>query len=378
MQKIIIIGSAFPLRGGGITTFNERMAAEFQQKGQEVIIYSFSLQYPSIFFPGKSQYDNRPAPKNILIKSVINSINPLNWIKVGNQIAKENASLVIIRYWIPFMSPALGTIARIVQKKSQAKIICIADNVIPHEKRMADKMLTRYFISPINGFITMSNKVTRDLMRFKPTVPFKQIIHPLYDNFGNKIDKKEARKYLNIDPDAKIVLFFGFIREYKGLDLLLEAMAFNEVKKQSVQLVVAGEFYHNKDIYLHIIQQLGIGSNVRIVDDFIPDDLVKYYCCAADVIAQPYKKATQSGVTPLAYHFEIPMIVTNVGGLPEMVKDGESGLICEPNGHSIAEHICEFFNKEEGYFLPALKSEKEKFSWTSFVSSVMTLYNEIK
>jgi len=215
-------------------------------------------------------------------------------------------------------------------------------------------------------------------MQFKPTVPFKQIIHPLYDNFGNKIDKLEARKYLNIDPNAKIVLFFGFIREYKGLDLLLEAMAFNEVKKQSIQLVIAGEFYHNKDIYLHIIQQLGIGSNVRIVDDFIPDDLVKYYCCAADVIAQPYKKATQSGVTPLAYHFEIPMIVTNVGGLPEMVKDGESGLICEPNGHSIAEHICEFFNKKEGYFLPALKSEKEKFSWTSFVSSVMTLYNEIK
>lgn len=378
MQKIIIIGSAFPLRGGGITTFNERLAAEFQQLGHEVIIYSFSLQYPSFLFPGKSQYANRPEPKNIKIKSVINSVNPLNWIKVGNQIAQEKPSLVLIRYWLPFMSPALGTIARVIRRKKNTKIVCIADNIIPHEKRIADKILTKYFILPIDGFITMSNKVTQDLLQFNSHANYKQVVHPLYDNFGKIIDKREARKYLKIEPNIKLVLFFGFIREYKGLDLLLDAMDTDDVKKQSIQLIVAGEFYQNKDVYLDQINQKGISSQVRIIDDFIPDDMVRYYCCAADVIVQPYKKATQSGVTPLAYHFEVPMIVTKVGGLPEMVKDGESGLVCEPNSQSIAEHISEFFNKGVDYFLPGLKAEKEKFSWSSFVSSIMTLNNEIK
>jgi glycosyltransferase involved in cell wall biosynthesis len=378
VQKIIIIGSAFPLRGGGITTFNERLAAEFQQLGHEVIIYSFSLQYPSFLFPGKSQYANRPEPKNIKIKSVINSVNPLNWIKVGNQIAQEKPSLVLIRYWLPFMSPALGTIARVIRRKKNTKIVCIADNIIPHEKRTADKILTKYFMLPIDGFITMSNKVTQDLLQFNSHANYKQVVHPLYDNFGKIIDKREARKYLKIEPNIKLVLFFGFIREYKGLDLLLDAMDTDDVKKQSIQLIVAGEFYQNKDVYLDQINQKGISSQVRIIDDFIPDDMVRYYCCAADVIVQPYKKATQSGVTPLAYHFEVPMIVTNVGGLPEMVKDGESGLVCEPNSQSIAEHISEFFNKGVDYFLPGLKAEKEKFSWSSFVSSIMTLNNEIK
>jgi glycosyltransferase involved in cell wall biosynthesis len=378
VQKIIIIGSAFPLRGGGITTFNERLAAEFQQLGHEVIIYSFSLQYPSFLFPGKSQYANRPEPKNIKIKSVINSVNPLNWIKVGNQIAQEKPSLVLIRYWLPFMSPALGTIARVIRRKKNTKIVCIADNIIPHEKRTADKILTKYFMLPIDGFITMSNKVTQDLLQFNSNANYKQVVHPLYDNFGKIIDKREARKYLKIEPNIKLVLFFGFIREYKGLDLLLDAMDTDDVKKQSIQLIVAGEFYQNKDVYLDQINQKGISSQVRIIDDFIPDDMVRYYCCAADVIVQPYKKATQSGVTPLAYHFEVPMIVTNVGGLPEMVKDGESGLVCEPNSQSIAEHISEFFNKGVDYFLPGLKAEKEKFSWSSFVSSIMTLNNEIK
>jgi glycosyltransferase involved in cell wall biosynthesis len=377
VQKIIIIGSAYPLRGGGITTFNERLAGAFQQAGHEASIYSFSLQYPSIFFPGKSQYANRPAPKNIKIKSVINSVNPLNWIKVGRQIAAEKPTLVLIRYWIPFMSPALGTIARIIRKNTKTTVICIADNIIPHEKRVADKILTKYFIKPIDGFITMSNKVTKDLLTLHPTASYKQVVHPLYDNFGLKMEKKEARNYLNIKDGIKLILFFGFIREYKGLDLLLDAMAMPEVKKHAVQLMIAGEFYQNKEVYLQQIKQLGIEDRVQIVDDFIPDDMVRYYCSAADLIVQPYKKATQSGVTPLAYHFEVPMVVTHVGGLPEMVKDGESGLVCEPNSRSIAEHICEFFDKGEAYFLPALKSEKEKFSWSAFVTSTMILKNEI-
>lgn len=378
MQKIIIIGSAFPLRGGGITTFNERLAHELQEQGNDVTIYSFSLQYPSIFFPGKSQYADRPAPNHLTIKSVINSINPLNWLKVGRLIAKENADLIIIRYWIPFMAPCLGTIARIIKKNSSAKIICIADNIIPHEKRLGDQLLTKYFEKKIDGFITMSKKVTSDLKHFISNQPHQQVLHPLYDNFGEKIEKLSARSYLKLPSDSKIILFFGFIREYKGLDLLIDAMSNPLIQNQSIQLLIAGEFYHEKDIYINKIRKSGIEKNIIIIDDFIPDEWVKYYCCAADLIVQPYKKATQSGVTPLAYHFEIPMIVTNVGGLPEMVKDGESGLVCEPNSQSIAEHIDEFFQKEDGYFLASLKREKLKFSWPTFVSQLFALENEIK
>lgn len=176
-------------------------------------------------------------------------------------------------------------------------------------------MLTKYFIKPMDGFITMSSKVTKDLLTMDPTASYKQVVHPLYDNFGLKMDKQEARSYLKIANDVKLVLFFGFIREYKGLDLLLDAMAMPEMKEHSVQLVVAGEFYQNKAIYLQQIKQLGIEDRIQIVDDFIPDDMVRYYCSAADLIVQPYKKATQSGVTPLAYHFEVPMVVTHVGGL---------------------------------------------------------------
>lgn len=377
MQKIIIIGSAFPLRGGGISTFNERLALEFQQQGNEVSIFSFSLQYPSIFFPGKSQYSDGKAPADLKIHSVINSINPLNWIWVGNQIVKKNPDLVIIRYWIPFMAPCLGSIARIIRRKSNAKVICIADNIIPHEKRFADRLLTKYFIKPIQGFITMSNKVTADLLSFDKHLKFKQAVHPLYDNFGKIIDKLTAREYLNIPVHDKLILFFGFIREYKGLDLLIEAMSNPKIRAQHIQLMVAGEFYQNKQPYLEKIKEFGIESSVNIIDQFISNDLVKYYCCAADVLVQPYKMATQSGVTPLAYHFEIPMIVTNVGGLPEMVADKKSGLVCDPNPTSIASHILEFFETDESVFKNGIRTEKMKYSWKTFTEKVFALYNEM-
>ena len=377
MQKIIIIGSAFPLRGGGISTFNERMANEFQENGYDVSIYSFSLQYPSIFFPGKSQFSEGKAPHNLNIYSVINSINPFNWIKIGNKIVKENPDLVIIRYWIPFMAPCLGTIARVIRNKSNAKIVCIADNIIPHEKRFADRLLTSYFIKPIQGFITMSNKVTADLLSFNKNLKFKQTVHPLYDNFGKIIDKVSAREYLKIPINDKFVLFFGFIREYKGLDLLIEALSNPKIQDQHIQLIVAGEFYQSKQPYLQKIKELGIENNVTIIDQFISNEMVKYYCCAADVIVQPYKKATQSGVTPLAYHFEIPMIVTNVGGLPEMVLDGKSGLVCDPNPSSIASHILQFFETDESIFKSGIRTEKLKYNWKTFIEKVFALQNEI-
>ena len=223
MSSIVIIGSAYPLRGGGLASFNERLAREFQSQNDNTTIYTFSLQYPSFLFPGTSQYSSEPAPKNLNIKVCINSINPLNWIRIGNELKKLQPDIIVVRYWLPLMGPCLGTILRIAKKNHHTKIICIADNVLPHEKRIGDKQFTSYFIKSIDGFVTMSEKVLDDLRLFT-NKPAQKIVHPLYDNFGERLDKVEARKYLKLNVEDKIILFFGFIRKYKGLDILLDAM----------------------------------------------------------------------------------------------------------------------------------------------------------
>ncbi|MEI9959396.1 MAG: glycosyltransferase [Ferruginibacter sp.] len=316
-MKVIIIGPAHPLRGGGMATFNERLARQFMQQGFETIIYTFSLQYPSFMFPGTSQYSTEPAPTDLNIKVCINSVNPLNWIKIGNRIKKENADLVIVRYWLPLMGPALGTILRKVKKNKHSKIICIADNVIPHEKRFGDKPFTKYFLKPIDAFITMSENVLRDLRSFEKDKPAKLVKHPLYDNFGEKISKEEARRELGIGNEELVILFFGFIRKYKGLDILLDAMKIlqdhtpilsevegpnpersRRAKFQIPRLLIAGEFYGDRKPYDEQIEKLGIKENLILHTNFITDSEVKYFLCAADVVIQPYRNATQSGVTP--------------------------------------------------------------------------------
>jgi len=372
-MKVIIIGPAHPLRGGGMATFNERLARQFMQMGFDTIIYTFSLQYPSFMFPGTSQYSTEPAPTDLNIKVCINSVNPLNWIKTGNRIKKENADLVIVRYWLPLMGPALGTILRKVKKNHHSKIICIADNVIPHEKRFGDKPFTKYFLKPIDAFITMSENVLKDLRSFEKDKPARLVKHPLYDNFGEKISKEEARKKLGIVNEQKIILFFGFIRKYKGLDILLDAMA--QLPIANCRLLIAGEFYGDRKLYDEQIERLGIKDNLILHTNFITDSEVKYFLCAADVVIQPYRNATQSGVTPLAYHFEVPMIVTNVGGLPSLVPDNKAGLVAEPNAESIAKKIIEYFDKGENYFLPHIIEEKKKLSWTTFVDNILELAN---
>ncbi len=379
-MKIIIIGPAHPLRGGGMATFNERLARQFQNEGHQTSIYTFSLQYPSFIFPGTSQYSDEPAPKDLDIKVCINSINPFNWIKVGNRLKKENADLIIVRYWLPLMGPCLGTILRLLKKNRHSKIVCIADNIIPHEKRFGDKPFTKYFIKPVDAFITMSEKVLADLRLFVKDKPATMVLHPLYDNFGEKISKEAARKELGIASGEKIILFFGFIRKYKGLDILLDAMKILNPPNppplgDGGKLLIAGEFYEDRKIYDAQIEKLDIKDNVILHTNFIPDSQVKSYLCAADVVVQPYRNATQSGVTPLAYHFEKPMIVTNVGGLPLLVPDGKVGFVAEPNAESIAQKIIEYFNKGENYFLPHIIEEKKKLSWEKLTGTIFELVN---
>lgn len=380
-KNIVIIGSAYPLRGGGLASFNERLAREFQYEGDNVTIYTFSLQYPSFLFPGTSQYSTEQAPTDLDIKVCINSINPFNWVKVGNELKKLKPDIIVVRYWLPLMGPCLGTILRIVRKNRHTKIICIADNVLPHEKRAGDKQFTAYFIKPIDAFITMSEKVMNDLRQFT-SKPAQKLVHPLYDNFGDKINKAEARKHLGLNENDNTILFFGFIREYKGLDLLLEAMALLKdqtpnSKLQIPKLLIAGEFYKDRKVYDDIIEKNQLRSDIILRTNFIADSEVKYYLSAADFIIQPYKSATQSGVTPLAYHFEKPMLVTNVGGLPDLVPDQKAGLIAEPNAESIAKEITELYKLGEDHFLPHLREEKKKYSWNVLVDAIKQLAAKI-
>ncbi len=376
MARIIILGSAYPLRGGGLATFNERLAQAFQKMGHKVSIYTFSLQYPSLFFPGKTQYSDEPKPENLDIKIKVNSINPLNWIRVGKELKKAKPDVLVIRYWLPFMAPCLGTIAKITRKNKHTRVISIADNIIPHEKRPGDKILTRYFVSKMHGFVTMSKTVLKDLEKFnKKNIPVAFCHHPLYDNFGQKIDKILARKMLNLEPNDKFVLFFGFIRDYKGLDLLLKAFAQSPIDKTNIKLLVAGEFYSNSEKYLQMIEDLNIDNKVILHTEFIPNEMVSAFFCAADLVAQPYKSATQSGVTQIAYHFEIPMLVTNVGGLAETVIDNKTGYVVERNEKQIASKIADYFKNKntEKQFINNIKQHKKKFSWNKMVDTILSV-----
>ena len=373
-----IIGTTWPFRGGGIASFNERLAREFQHQGYQVTIYTFSLQYPGFLFPGKTQYSDQDAPLDLNIHVCINSMNPLNWLKVGNHIKKTQPDLVVVRYWIPLMGPCLGTILRIIKRNKHSKLICIADNIIPHEKRIGDKPFTQYFVKPMDGFVTMSAKVLADLKLFTQTKAI-QTVHPIYDNFGHPMPKAIARKYLGLSANKPIILFFGFIRKYKGLDLLLEAMALLKQKHlldptiTLPQLLIAGEFYDNPEGYLEQIKALDISDLLLLKTEFIPDATVCYYLSAADFVIQPYRNATQSGVTPLAYHFEKPMLVTNVGGLADRVPDGKVGVVVEPSAPAIAAGIEKLYALGEDYFLPQLRKEKLNYSWQHLVHTIETL-----
>lgn len=369
-MNIAIIGPAHPLRGG-LATFNQRLAEELQSQGHELTIYSFSLQYPSFLFPGSSQYTTEPAPEHIRIETLINSVNPLNWISVGRHIKKAKHDLIIVRYWLPFMGPALGTILRFVRRNRHTRILCIADNIIPHEKRPGDNAFTKYFLKPVHSFVTMSKDVLADLRKFTAK-PAEFHPHPLYDNFGPLLSKEDACKTLGLDPNGRYILFFGFIRKYKGLDLLLEAMGDKRLKDAGVKLIVAGEFYTDRAVYEQLIEQHDLHSYVHLFTEFIPNDAVRYYFCAADLVMLPYHNATQSGISQVAYHFEKPMVVTNVGGLPEVVPDGKVGFVVDPDSGSIANAVLRFFEPSS---IPGLHEnllhEKKKYSWSTFATALL-------
>jgi D-inositol-3-phosphate glycosyltransferase len=376
MAKVFIIGPGFPLRGGP-AQFNENLCREFNKMGHDAQIISYSLQYPNFLFPGSSQYETSgKAPSDLKIHTLINTVNPFNWLSVARFIRKEKPDLIIFRYWLPFFGPCLGTIGRLVRKNKKTKVLALTDNIIPHEKRFGDTAFTNYFVRSCDGFITMSHAVYNDIAKF--TITDKKVYspHPMYETYGVKVSKEEARKKLNLDPGDKILLFFGLVRKYKGLDIMLEAMNDKRIKEMGVKLLVAGEFYEDKQPYLDIIAKNNLKDKVIFHSQFIPNEDVRYYFCASDLVTQTYRNATNSGVTMVGYYYEKPMLVTDVGGLSELVPHNKIGYTVPIDTKKIADSIVDYFsNDREIPFTKALQNEKKKYEWSTFINRVLELYN---
>lgn len=369
-KSIVIVGPAYPLRGG-LATYNQLLATKLQEQGHSVRIVTFSLQYPNILFPGKTQYSTDIKPENIEIEVSLNSVNPLNWLSLGNTLRKEKPDLVIFRYWMPFMGPSLGTLGRIIRKNKHTKVVTIADNIIPHEKRFFDTPFTKYFVNSCDGFVTMSESVLEDLKQFDSTKPVAYNPHPMYESFGPQLDKADARKKLGLAENGKYLLFFGFIRKYKGLDILLRAFADKRIQEAGIKLIIAGEYYDKPEEYQAIIEEHGLKKALVQANDFIPDSEVSTYFSAADMVVQTYKTATQSGVTQIAYYYHNPMLVTDVGGLAELVPHNKVGYVTSTDIDEIADAILDFYeNKREAEFVENIKTERLRFTWESMIAKL--------
>lgn len=370
-MKIIIIGPAHPYRGG-LATFNECMAQQFAKDGHDVRIETFTLQYPSLLFPGKTQYTTDAPPVALPITRTVHSLNPFNWIKVGRRLRQEKADLVLLRYWMPFMAPCMGTIGRIIKKNKHTKVVGLIDNMIPHERRVGDTLLSRYFVKGMDAFVVLSSSVKEELRQFDKEKPCLVVPHPTYDHYGALLTKKEAAARLGLDETTRYMLFFGFIRDYKGLDVLMRAYADRRMAQHNIRLIVAGEFYNNADKYHALEKELGLEGRILWYSDYIPNDAVTHFFSVADLVVQPYKTATQSGISQMAYHFEKPMVVTAVGGLPEIVPHGKVGYVVPVDAQAVADAVVDYFVcHTEADFKPYLKAEKMKYTWESFCRMVV-------
>ena len=374
-MKICIVGPAHPYRGG-LASIMEIMARTFASRGHDVGIKTFTVQYPSFLFPGKSQTVSAPPPADLHIKRCVNTVDPFNWWRVGRAIRCERPDFVLMKYWTPFMAPCFGTIARIARGNGHTKVLCQIDNVEPHEHHLTDKPFNRYYLHSVDGFVYMSEQVHSELRAYSDA-PALFSPHPLFENFGERVERSEACVRLGLDPANRYVLFFGLIRDYKGLDLLLDAwgMLKREGKLEGHKLIVAGEYYSGKERYAEQIDALGIRGDLVLMDRYISDGDVAKLFSAADLVVQPYRHATQSGVTQIAYQFCVPMVVTKVGGLAEIVPDGRVGYVCEPTPEGVAGAIERMY---EGDTLQRFREncveERRRFSWEEMCSRITELY----
>lgn len=367
-MNISFLSTFYPFRGG-IAQFNASLYRVLE-KEHNVRAYTFTTQYPNILFPGTSQFvshDDKMADK-IPSERILSTINPITYLNTASAIKKQLPDLLIMRYWMPFFAPSLGTVAK--QLKNKCKIISILDNVTPHEKRIGDTALTKYFLNNIHGFVVMSGTVEKDLLALKPHAKYISHPHPLYNHFGKKVESAEARKKLNLPVEKKIILFFGFIRDYKGLDILIDAI---EHSPDDYLLVIAGEVYGSFDKYQEQIENKKLSHNINLQVRYISDSEVPLFFSAADVCVLPYKSATQSGITSIALHFELPVIATDVGGLTESIEHDKTGLIVKtPNATLIRNAIDYYFseNKKQA-FSANISKLKAELSWEHFTKAML-------
>ena len=371
---MLIVGPAWPLRAGGMATFNERMAYSLQEQGHQVEIITFSMQYPGWLFPGKTQMSDEPAPEGLNIRVLLHALNPINWLITARYVRQYRADYLILRYWMPFMAPCLGMLSFwSTILGSKALRIALADNIIPHESFPLSRVLTKFFLAQTDSAATLSDSVRADLMALGYRKPSIRLKHPLYDNFGAPVDRETACNTLGLDPGFTHFLYFGFIRAYKGLDLLLEAFADERLRSQNVKLIVAGEFYESPDRYNRIIRERNLSPHLVLLTRFIRNDEVRFLFSAAQLVTQTYYNATQSGVTQIGFHYHTPMLVTDVGGLAELVDHDRSGYVCPPNPEKIADHMIDFLmNKRYAEMSAQVAVKKQEFSWEEFVRKLLS------
>lgn len=373
-MNIIIVGTAYPYRGG-LAAFNERLARQFLAEGHSVEVYTFTLQYPNFLFPGKTQYSAEEAPADLKIVRRVNSCNPLNWLSVGREICRKQPDMLITCYWMAFFAPCYATIQRMTKRNGKTRCLGLVHNMLPHEPSVLDRLFAPAYVRSTDAFVALSESVVRDIDSLdKQEKPKTFNPHPIYDHYGDKMEKLHACAALSLDPDKDYMLFFGLVRAYKGLDLLLEAFA--EVKDQlpKLQLLIAGEFYEDEHMYRRMIENNGLTDRVVIRNEFIPDADLRKYFGAANLIVQPYKSATQSGVTQVAFHFERPMLVTNVGGLGEIVHHGAMGYAVAPDPKAIAASLRDYYQQErQEAFTEYLRLQKSKYAWDKMTSAFYKL-----
>ncbi len=374
-HSIALLGPAYPLRGGGIATYTETLAATYQRLGRRAAVFTFRYQYPPWLFPGSTQWSREPAPADVITYPIIHSLWPANWLQVAQRIAAWQPQLLLVNVWLPFLAPCLGSITRLVRRfHPGVRAVGIVHNVTPHERFPFARPLTRFVLGALEGFLVLSQAVAEELRHFDRTKPRRIHPHPAFD-YGPPVPQDEARRRLQLPLDAPLVLFFGLVRPYKGVDLLLEAMALTPVP---LLLLIAGEWYMDPEPFRQRAYQLGVSNRVRIDNHFIHRQEAPLYLCAADIVVQPYRSATQSGVTPLAFRYERPVIVTRVGGLPELVEPGKTGYVVDPTPEALAAALTDFFAGQRAVsFKPHLRAAAHLWSWESVVDTVDALVSEL-
>jgi len=361
--KVALVGPMHPYRGG-IAHYLEKMEEGLLERGHETVPVTFTRQYPKLLFPGKTQYVEDAETSADDPERLLDTLNPWTWYRTARHLAVQEPDVVLFKYWMSFFAPSFGSIARYLRRQG-VRVVAVVDNALPHERRPGDAVLGKFFLRACDGLIVMSDEVERDLHELGIEAPIQRVNHPIYNTFGDPLPRPEARDALDLPDDSPILLFFGFVRRYKGLHVLLEALPRIVDHLPDLQLVVAGEFYDEKAFYENIIEKHQLGSYLHLHDGYVSDEDVAAYFSAADVVVQPYVSATQSGVAKIAYHFERPLIMTDVGGLAEMMPHGEAGLVVPPEDpDGLAGAVCRFFEEDlQGELTEGVRREKEKYSW---------------